>query len=247
MSGPAAQSAAAGSTRDSVPVLEARQLTVGYGEVPVLHDITLRVGHGQVVALLGANGAGKTTLLLALAGRLPLLSGEVLADGQVTTAPLYRRARAGLGLVTDDRSIFRSLTAIDNLRVGRVQVEDALELFPELKPRLGVLAGLLSGGEQQMLTLARALARRPKVLLIDELSLGLAPQIVQRILARLGEAAASAGTAVLLVEQHIRKALDAADYGYVLSQGRLVMEGQAATLQDRMSEIESSYLSEGSS
>jgi branched-chain amino acid transport system ATP-binding protein len=238
--------AAAAESAAAAPVLESRNLTVGYGEVPVLHDISLQVGPGQVVALLGANGAGKTTLLLALAGRLPLLSGQVLADGHATTAPLYRRAQAGLGLVTDDRSIFRSLTAIDNLRVGRVQVEDALELFPELKPRLGVLAGLLSGGEQQMLTLARALARRPKVLLIDELSLGLAPQIVQRILARVGEAASS-GTAVLLVEQHIRTALDAADYGYILSRGRLVMEGRAAKLRDRMSEIESSYLSGGSS
>ena len=235
------------SARASAPVLEARHLTAGYGEVPVLHDISLRVETGQIVALLGANGAGKTTLLLALAGLLPLLSGDVAADGHVTTAPLYRRARDGLGLVTDDRSIFRGLTAIDNLRVGRAQVDDALELFPELKPRLGVIAGLLSGGEQQMLSLARALARLPKVLLIDELSLGLAPQIVQRLLARLSEAAAHSGTGVLLVEQHIRKALAAADYGYILSRGRITLEGKAMTLRDRMSEIESSYLTGGTS
>ncbi|HUD36119.1 MAG TPA: ABC transporter ATP-binding protein [Streptosporangiaceae bacterium] len=235
------------SVPGGVPVLEARNLTAGYGEVPVLHGISLRVGAGQIVALLGANGAGKTTLLFAIAGRLPLLSGQVIADGRVTVAPLYRRARDGLGLVTDDRSIFRGLTALDNLRVGRVQASDALELFPELKPRLGVVAGLLSGGEQQMLTLARALARRPKVLLIDELSLGLAPQIVQRLLGRLSEAATQSGTAVLLVEQHIRKALEVADYGYILSRGRIAIEGDAMNLRGRMSEIESSYLSSGSS
>lgn len=247
MTSDVAQPAEAQNVPGDAPVLEARHLTVGYGEVPVLHDVSLQVGAGQIVALLGANGAGKTTLLLALAGRLPLLSGQVAADGRVTKAPLYRRARDGLGLVTDDRSIFRGLTALDNLRVGGVQESDVLELFPELKPRLKVVAGLLSGGEQQMLTLARALARRPKVLLIDELSLGLAPQIVQRLLGRLSEAATQSGTAVLLVEQHIRKALEVADYGYILSRGRVALEGKAMTLRGRVSEIESSYLSGGSS
>lgn len=229
---------------DVPPALEARRLCAGYGELPVLHDIDLRVDAGRIVVLLGPNGAGKTTLLLSLAGRLPLLSGEVLADGIATKAPLYRRARAGLGLVTDDRAIFRGLTAAENLRVGSVQPEQALELFPELESRLDVVAGLLSGGEQQMLTLARALARRPKVLLVDELSLGLAPLIVQRLLARLSEATARTGAAVVLVEQHVRKALDVADSGYILNRGSIVLQGTAAELRGRMGEIESSYLTE---
>ena len=232
---------------DGHPVLEARGLSVGYGDVPVLHDIDLTVGAGKIVVLLGPNGAGKTTLLLSLAGMLPLLAGQVLVEGVATTEPLYRRARAGLGLVTDDRSIFRGLTALENLRVGSVDPDDALDLFPELKPRLGLAAGLLSGGEQQMLTLARALARKPKVLLIDELSLGLAPMIVRRLLAQLSVAAAELGTGVLLVEQHVRKALDAADSGYILNRGRIVLRGTGIDLRSRMSEIESSYLTEATS
>jgi branched-chain amino acid transport system ATP-binding protein len=230
---------------DGHPVLEARGLSAGYGDVPVLHDIDLTVGAGKIVVLLGPNGAGKTTLLLSLAGTLPLLAGQVLVEGVVTTEPLYRRARAGLGLVTDDRSIFRGLTALENLRVGSVEPDDVLDLFPELKPRLGVAAGLLSGGEQQMLSLARALARKPKVLLIDELSLGLAPMIVRRLLAQLS-VAAEHGTGVLLVEQHVRKALDLADAGYILNRGRIVLQGTGVDLRSRMSEIESSYLTEAS-
>jgi branched-chain amino acid transport system ATP-binding protein len=232
---------------DAVPVLEARGLSAGYGDVPVLHGIDLTVGAGKIVVLLGPNGAGKTTLLLSLAGTLPLLRGQVLIEGAVTTEPLYRRARAGLGLVTDDRSIFRGLTALENLRVGSVEADDVLDVFPELKPRLGVAAGLLSGGEQQMLTLARALARKPKVLLIDELSLGLAPMIVRRLLAQLSAAASERGTGILLVEQQVRKALEVADAGYILNRGRIVLQGTGADLRSRMSEIESSYLTEAAS
>jgi branched-chain amino acid transport system ATP-binding protein len=233
-----------GPGAEGTPVLEARELSAGYGDVPVLHDVNLTVGAGKIVVLLGPNGAGKTTLLLSLAGTLPLLGGQVLVEGVATREPLFRRARAGLGLVTDDRSIFRGLTALENLRVGSVETDDVLGLFPELKPRLGVVAGLLSGGEQQMLSLARALARKPKILLIDELSLGLAPMIVRRLLAQLSAAAAEHGTGVLLVEQHVRKALEVADAGYILNRGRIVLQGTGADLRGRMSEIESSYLTE---
>ena len=135
-----------------------------------------------MVALLGANGAGKTTTLLTLAGELPPLQGQVAFDGIVTKAPLYKRARNGLTFVTEEKSVFMGLSTRDNLRVAGVDMDEALTLFPELERRLHVRGGLLSGGEQQMLTLARALARKPRVLLADELSMGLAPLVVKRLL-----------------------------------------------------------------
>jgi len=194
-------------TATTTVVLEARGVAAGYGPQPVIHDIDIVVQPGEVVGLLGANGAGKTTMLLALAGELPLLAGEVLLDGAVTTAPLHRRAKRGLTFVTEEKSVFMGLTARDNLRVADVDVDVALELFPELERLLAVRAGLLSGGEQQMLTLARALSRKPRVLLADELSMGLAPLIVKRLLEAVVRIAKNQGTAVLLVEQHVRKAL----------------------------------------
>src|SRR5207247_6113635 len=139
---------------DTVPALEARGLCAGYNAQAVVHDLDLVVNPGEVVALLGPNGAGKTTTLLALSGDLPPLSGEVRLNGKLTKAPLHRRAREGLSFVTEERSIFKSLSARDNLRVAGVDPELALSLFPELEPRLDVRGGLLSGGEQQMLTLA---------------------------------------------------------------------------------------------
>jgi branched-chain amino acid transport system ATP-binding protein len=225
------------------PVLQTIGLSAGYGPVPVLHDLHLRVDPGTVVALLGPNGAGKTTLLLALSGVLPVMSGEVKISGTATKAPLFRRARSGMGFVSEDRSIFRSMTTTENLRVGSVNVDDAMDLFPELKTRLKVTAGLLSGGEQQMLTLARALARKPAVLLIDELSLGLAPLIVHRLLERISVSAHELGTGVLLVEQHVRKALAYADHAYVLNRGRIVMDGSGASMSGRIDQIEEAYLS----
>ena len=150
-------------------------MTAGYGSQPVIHSLSLEVAAGEIVALLGANGAGKTTTLLALSGELPLMEGEVLFDGVRETRPLYRRARRGLAYVTEERSVFKGLSLIDNLRCGGVRADDVLALFPELERRMQVRGGLLSGGEQQMLTLGRALARKPRLLLADELSLGLAP------------------------------------------------------------------------
>ncbi len=170
-------------------VLEARGVSAGYGPQPVIHEVDMVVRPGEVVGLLGANGAGKTTTLLTLAGELPLLQGEVLLDGTATSAPLFRRARQGLTFVTEEKSVFMGLSTRDNLRVADVDVDAALDLFPELGKRINVRAGLLSGGEQQMLTLARALSRQPRVLLADELSMGLAPIIVKRLLEAVVDAA----------------------------------------------------------
>ena len=148
----------------------------------VVRGLDLRVEPGEVVALIGPNGAGKTTTLLTLSGELPPIAGEVRFNGEVTKAPLFKRARRGLGFVTEERSVFMRLSTADNLRLARVPRRDATALFPELEPLMGRRTGLLSGGEQQMLALARALARKPTMLLADELSLGLAPLVVQRLL-----------------------------------------------------------------
>ena len=224
-------------------VLETLGLTAGYLGQPVVHDLDIEVNAGEVVALLGANGAGKTTTMLAIAGELPPLAGSVLFDGQATTAPLHQRAKRGLSYVTEERSVFRGLSARDNLRCGGVSPEATIELFPELERSLGTRGGLLSGGEQQMLTLARALLRGPRVLLADELSLGLAPLVVDRLLAAVRRAADEHGTGALIVEQHARKALRYADRVYVLRGGRVERAVPAAEARERLSDIEAAYLS----
>ncbi len=223
------------------PVLEARGLDAGYGKVAVVRGLDLEVRPGEVVALLGANGAGKTTTLLTLSGDLKPMGGEVRWQGRAVRDSLSRRARRGLGLVTEERSVFMGLTAAENLRVGRGRPAEAVRLFPELEDHLGRRAGLLSGGQQQMLTLGRALAARPRVLLADELSLGLAPLIVRRLLAAV-RAAADQGVGVLLVEQHVRQALAVADRAHVMSRGEIVLSGTARELRGRIAEIEASYL-----
>jgi branched-chain amino acid transport system ATP-binding protein len=224
------------------PLIEARGMSAGYGGQPVVHDLDLAVDPGEVVCLLGPNGAGKTTTLLAMSGELPLLGGEVFFEGEPTTAPLYRRARAGLAYVTEERSVFKSLSGFDNLRCGGVTPGDVLALFPELERCLSTRGGLLSGGEQQMLTVGRALARRPRLLLADELSLGLAPMIVDRLLQAVRAAATDRGMAVLLVEQHARKALRYADRVYVMRRGHIEMALTADEAGRRISEIENVYL-----
>jgi len=224
-------------------LVEAEGLEAGYGSVVVVRDLDLHVSAGEVVALLGPNGAGKSTTLLTLSGDLPPLGGTVRWNGETTKAPLHARARRGLGLVTEERSVFMRLTARENLRVGCTDLGPALELFPELRERLDVRAGLLSGGEQQMLTLARALARRPSLLLADELSLGLAPLVVKRLLGAVRKAA-DEGVGVLLVEQHVSKVLEIADRVCVLRRGRVQLAGTAAELRGRLTEIETSYLTD---
>jgi ABC-type branched-chain amino acid transport systems, ATPase component len=227
------------STAESLPAVSLAGVDVGYHGVPIVSGIDLTVSAGEVVALFGPNGAGKTTLLQAIAGEIPTLGGRLSVLGDASARPLFRRARAGLGLLSDDRSVFSGLTARDNLRLGRGSVERALEFFPELEPHLGRRTGLLSGGQQQMLALARILAAEPKVILADELSLGLAPMIVARLLTALREAA-ERGAAVLIVEQHVQVALKAVDRAYVLAQGRIVLSDTAESLRadpDRIADL----------
>ncbi|HEX5094786.1 MAG TPA: ABC transporter ATP-binding protein [Acidimicrobiia bacterium] len=224
------------------PVIVASGLKSGYGPIPVLHDIDIRVHAGELVALLGPNGAGKTTTLLTIAGELPLMGGTVDLFGRRARGPLQRRAKSGLGLVTEERSVFARLSTRDNLRVGRVDIEAGFRLFPELADRRDTLAGDLSGGEQQMLTLARALLRSPKALLADELSLGLAPLVVDRLLRAVRRAADESGVGVLLVEQHVEEVLEFADRVYVVARGRVVFEGTVGQFRGRRDEIEAAYL-----
>jgi sulfate-transporting ATPase len=222
-------------------VLEATGLRAGYGNVEIVRDVDVRVEPGEVVALLGPNGAGKTTTLLTLSGELPALGGEVRLFGTVTTAPLHMRARQGLAVVSQERTVLMDLTARENLRVSRCDVAQAVGLFPELEAHLDRRVGLLSGGQQQMLALARCLARDSKVLLVDELSLGLAPIIVDRLL-RVVRTAADAGIGVLLVEQHIHKALAIADRVIVMARGSIALEGTADDLRSRVDDIQDAYL-----
>jgi ABC-type branched-subunit amino acid transport system ATPase component len=225
-------------------VLEACGLVTGYHGHPVVRGLDLAVGAGEIVALLGPNGAGKTTSLLALAGELPVLGGEVRLHGRSTSEALHRRARRGMAFVTEERSVFMGLSVADNLRCGRADLGLALGLFPELAPLLTRRAGLLSGGEQQMLTLARALARRPSLLVIDELSLGLAPLVVRRLLGVVRRTASDEGVAVLLVEQHVRQALRVADHVVVLRRGAVALRGPAGEVAGRLEEVEAAYLAE---
>jgi len=220
--------------------MEARGVDAGYGSVTVVRDLNLRVESGEVVALLGRNGAGKTTALLTLAGALRPLAGEIHFLGANDRASLASRARRGLGLMTDDRSVFFGLTVRENLRLARGH-GDVLPLFPELEPLLDRPAGLLSGGEQQMLGMAAVLSRQPKLLLLDELSFGLAPRVVQRLMSAVREVA-DRGAAVILVEQFARLALEVADRAYVLVNGRVGREGTADDLRANIHELESTYL-----
>jgi branched-chain amino acid transport system ATP-binding protein len=210
-------------------VLEARDLTAGYGESAVVKALDLRLHAGEIVALFGPNGAGKSTTLRTLAGDLAPLSGSVYWMGQPVKLPLHKRARQGLALVPEERSVLMSLSVRDNLLLGAGGIESALEMFPEMQPLMRRRAGLLSGGEQQMLTLARALATKPRAMLIDELSLGLAPIIVDRLLARLTQFAREQAVAVLLVEQQARRALKVADRWFLMRRGQIVGQGDSST------------------
>ena len=223
------------------PLIAARGLFAGYGRVTIVRDLDLEVHPGEVVALVGPNGAGKTTTLLTLSGQLPALGGEVLFNGTATRAPLYQRARAGLGLISEQRPVLMTLTVLDNLRVSKCDIELARQLFPDLEPHFGRVVGLLSGGQQRMVALARILSRSPSVVLADELSLGLAPLVVDRLLAEV-RAAADRGIGVLLVEQHVQKALNIADRVLVLRRGRIELSGRAADFRGRLDEIRAAYL-----
>ena len=240
-------------------LLEVRELHAGYDRTAVVRDLSLAVEPGEIVALLGPNGAGKTTTLMTVAGLLPALAGEVRLFGEpVDAGAPHRNARRGLGCVTEDRALFDGLSVRDNLWLaagdrrgrrapgGRVRrgndVTDVIRYFPALQPLADRRAGLLSGGEQQMLAIARALVGRPRLLLVDEMSLGLAPKIVDQLATVLRRVADDLGIGVLLVEQHVPVALSIADEAVVLVHGEVVARGPAADLAERPDLLHASYL-----
>ncbi|ADP82141.1 ABC transporter ATP-binding protein [Pseudofrankia inefficax] len=229
------------------PRLACRGLAGGRGSSAVFRDVDLTVGAGEVLALLGPNGAGKSTLLLTLAGLLRAHSGDIAVDGEPLRPGRATAAnRAGIVLVPDNRALFTSLTVEENLRVAAARSgpkpRSMLETFPDLEKRWRVPAGALSGGEQQMLALARALVQRPRVLLVDELSMGLAPLIVESLFAAISRIASGHGCAVVIVEQHVGLALKAADHAAVLNRGRIVLRDRAAELAAHPDRLEGAYL-----
>ena len=227
-------------------LLAVRDLNAGYGRVQILWDVSLAVEPNQIVALVGANGAGKTTLLRAITGMIPTRSGSITFEGrEVAGASIESIVSLGIAHVPEGRRLFMGLTVRENLLLGgwRENNRDfsrALELFPALAERLNQTASTMSGGEQQMCAIARGLMSRPKLLLIDELSLGLAPKTVDEIVGRLPEIAAS-GTAILLVEQDIDTALSVSQRAYVLDTGRVTRSGSSTELLADRS-IQEAYL-----
>jgi branched-chain amino acid transport system ATP-binding protein len=231
------------------PILEVRGVTAGYDGAAVLRSLDLTVHAGEVVALLGANGAGKTTTLRVISRLVRPMSGSVFYAGRdVTSLSPPALVRLGISHVPEGRGIFYGLTVAEHFRLkapGRqLDMDRALEDFPALQPLRNRRAGLLSGGEQQMLSLAHALAREPRLLLLDELSLGLAPVIVERLLPIVRRYAQESGAGVLLVEQHVAAALEIADRGIVLAHGEKTTEGDAQTLRHDHHLLVASYLGE---
>jgi branched-chain amino acid transport system ATP-binding protein len=231
------------------PVLELDGLTAGYDAAAVVRNLDLHVSAGEVVALLGPNGAGKTTTLRAVSGLVRPLAGTIRVDGvDIAKRSPAARAKLGIAHVPEGRGVFFGMTVAEHFRLGyrseRLDPKIAYEYFPALLELQERRAGLLSGGEQQMLALGRALARRPHLMLLDEMSLGLAPVIVERLLPVVSAYAKERGCAVLLVEQHIHIALAVADRGYVLSHGELVIHESAETLRGNHQLILSGYLGE---
>ena len=232
-------------------LLDLQSVSSGYGEVQVLHGVSLDVAAGSITALVGSNGAGKTTLMRALAGLLPLSAGRIMLDGtDIGTAPPHRRIELGLALVPEGRLIFPDFTIEENLRIGAIapharperqrRMEEMYELFPMLRERRGQAGGTLSGGEQQMLALARGMMAGPRLLLLDEPSLGLAPIVVEQLFEIIPRIRAS-GVTVFIVEQDVRSSLDLADAAYVMENGRIVRAGLAESLRDDPS-IKEAYL-----
>ncbi|WP_433370385.1 ABC transporter ATP-binding protein [Actinoplanes sp. CA-142083] len=223
----------------STALLEVKQLTVGYGAAPVLHEVDLTIGEGQIVAVLGANGAGKTTLLRAISNMLPITAGTAKFDGiDLKPVKVERMVRHGIAHVPEGRGVVTELTVEENLRLGglwrkgKPDLDEVYDLFPAIANRRNHLGHQLSGGERQMLAIGRALVAKPRLLLLDEPSLGLAPKITAQIMGLLRDLRDRTGLAVLLVEQNVRSALSVADEGVVLNLGRVVTRQKADTLAD---------------
>jgi branched-chain amino acid transport system ATP-binding protein len=232
-------------------MLEVRNLHCGYGRLEVIRGVSLHVGEGEIVGLIGSNGAGKSTLLRALVGLLPTWRGETRVQGRrMTGLPAWRGISNAMVLVPEGRQLFAGMTVLENLVVGgyhnpdrQMALEDVLALFPQLRERTGQLAGTLSGGEQQMLAIGRALVARPRLLLLDEPSMGLAPLLVREVLATVRTLKAQ-GVTVLLVEQNAVAALEIADRAYVLETGEIMLEGEARDLLNNP-EVKRAYLGRG--
>ncbi|HXF98218.1 MAG TPA: ABC transporter ATP-binding protein [Gaiellaceae bacterium] len=231
-------------------LLRLEQVNTYYGEMHILQDVSLEVGQGELVCLLGGNASGKSTTLKTILGIVQPRSGRVLLDGEdVTRLPTARRIERGLAIVPENRRLFGPMTVLENLEMGaylrsRADLAEDLErvfaIFPRLKERRKQLAGTLSGGEQQMVAMGRALMARPKLLLMDEPSMGLAPILVERSF-EIIEQVHESGVAILVVEQNANMALSIADRGYVLATGRIVLEGKASELI-RHEELRKAYL-----
>jgi branched-chain amino acid transport system ATP-binding protein len=228
-------------------MLDVRQLGSRYGRIPALHDVNLHVGAGELVALVGANGAGKSTLLRAISGVQPISAGAIGFEGRDLSALNARqRVQAGVVQVPEGRQVFAPLSVEDNLRLGAFArgradaLEEVIAFFPVLRDKRRQPAGLLSGGQQQMLAMARALMAEPRLLLLDEPGMGLAPRLVAEIFAHIA-ALRARGTTVLLVDQNARAALSVADRGYVMEAGRIALEGPAADLL-RDAQVQRAYL-----
>jgi branched-chain amino acid transport system ATP-binding protein len=232
-------------------LLELESLEAGYGEVQVLWGISLAARRGELTTIVGANGAGKTTTLRALAGSIPTRRGRVLFDGEdVTKLAPHAKVARGIVLVPEGRQLFAAMSVEENLEMGAfsrraqrtfdTRLKDVFELFPRLKDRRRQKAGTFSGGEQQMLAIARGLMSDPEILIIDELSLGLAPVVVHALFNTLKKLKAS-GLTILLVEQNVHLAFALSDHAYVIAEGRLFTEGRPAELA-KMPEIRQAYL-----
>jgi branched-chain amino acid transport system ATP-binding protein len=231
-------------------MLSIKGLRSGYGKIEVLHDVALDVAQSQIVTLIGANGAGKTTLLKTISGLLRPSAGSITFEGKsIVRRPPHKIVELGISHVPEGRAILKRMTVIDNLRMGAYvrndseiaeDIESALARFPLLSERRLQIAGTLSGGEQQMLAIGRALVARPRLLLFDEPSLGLAPKIVSQIFLTLRELK-DEGKTILLVEQNARQALRVADHGYVLERGRIIYSGSGKELLN-MPEVQRTYL-----
>ena len=222
------------------PVLTTSGLRAGYGRTEILHGLDLRVCEGEIVAVLGPNGAGKTTTLLAVAGVIDS-TGTVEMFGRPAVGGVHERTKSGLAFLPDQRGVIRALTVLQNLRLAGVSPDDAYSVSPELKALKDRKAGDLSGGEQKILALTRAVVSRPKLVLVDEISFGLAPIVVTRMF-RLLRTVADQGVAVLLVEQFAHLALELAARAYVLQRGTVALEGRAADLLADIESVEKSYL-----